>query len=181
MTALLLAKHRQRGTQYVPHPDDLDVEHVANLAGTRLLHGSQVAVAGIVDDHVDAAEALRGLADSLPDLLVITQIDSQWRQPRSVEAVTEGCQQPLRGTGRRGDLVATPEQLRDQLQAQTAGSTGHEPRRGSIRRETHGGPSLTISVMRLRAAPVVACFKRDPPQTPVGAYLAPCGGAVPGA
>jgi hypothetical protein len=171
--ALLPAQDRQRRPQNVPHTDHLHVEHVADIAGAGLLHRGQEAVAGVVDDDVEAVEPLGRLIDGLLDSDLVTQVDGQWKQARGVDAVADPRQQAIRGPGGGRDVVAAPEQLGHQLQTQTARGAGHEPRRWPVRRETHGDPPVRRSRKRrwvCRSTP----FQSGAGEPAVGAHLRPC-------
>lgn len=71
------AHARQDGADDVGQAEDVDVEDPADLFVGALLHGGEVADAGVVDDHVDAAEVVLGSRDGFLDLRGVGDVEGQ--------------------------------------------------------------------------------------------------------
>ena len=63
MAAALLAQHRQRRLGDVDDAEEVGVDLGAEVVGVDVLDRGEVRVAGVVDDDVDAAEALAAGGD----------------------------------------------------------------------------------------------------------------------
>lgn len=129
---------RQRRAQHVPSSDDLHVEHEAHVGVGGLLDGAEESVAGVVDDDVEAAEAVDGLGDGLLDRGRVDEVDLERQQAGRVGAV-EGGEQALGRPGRGRDAVAAPQQGGDEGEAEAARGAGDEPGGGTVGGVGHGG------------------------------------------
>jgi hypothetical protein len=121
----------------------LDVEHAADVLLRGLLDGAEVAVPGVVDDRVDPAEARDGGIDGPRHVRGIGELHLERQQVRRV-GISEGGEQPVAGARRRGDPVPGGEERLHEMQAESPGCTGDEPRGGAVgggRGGGHGGPS----------------------------------------
>ena len=58
--------------------EELGFEQCADVGVVTFLDGRAVAVAGVVDQHVDATELLFGLADSVGDLGGVSDVEGKW-------------------------------------------------------------------------------------------------------
>ncbi len=71
-------KHRLR---HVDQAEDVRLEHRAHGAVLTFLDRREIAVAGVVDERIDATEALHGLGDGVVDLLAPGDVERQDERP----------------------------------------------------------------------------------------------------
>jgi hypothetical protein len=118
------AHARQGRADDVGQTEDVDVEDAADLVVGALLHGGEVPDAGVVDQHVDAAEVLlRGL-DGLLDLRGVSHVEGQ--RERLLVAFDEILDlSDVAGGDDR--LVAGGEDLPGQGAAEAGRAAGDEP------------------------------------------------------
>ncbi len=116
----------ERGAEYVPDSEDLDVEHLAGLGVGHFLDRGEEAVARVVDDHVDAAEVFPGGRNRGLDVGLVRERDLKREKAARVD-IGKSVGQPTGGASGGRDVVAALQQLRDQLQTEAARGAGDEP------------------------------------------------------
>ncbi len=128
VAAPLPAHHGQHGARHGEEAEDVGLELGADLLRHALLDGGQVAVAGVVHQHVDAAERPhRGLHAGL-DLVVVDHVERQ-RERAVLAALREILDARLVARRDDGPPAAVEHQLR-QFAAEAGGAAGDEPHRG---------------------------------------------------
>jgi hypothetical protein len=103
----LLAHDRQRRLRDPEGAEEVRLQLVADVGLAQLLDEAEVAVAGVVDDDVEPAEALVRLLDGCDVRVAVGDVEGDRQQPVAVglDEVVEG-----RGvTGGRGNVVAPLE------------------------------------------------------------------------
>ncbi|MNY16604.1 hypothetical protein D3C86_1498750 [compost metagenome] len=124
MAAALPAHLRQHGPGDGEHAEDVGVEVSLRFGDAGLLHRAEHAVAGVVHQHVDPAEAGHALAHGLDGVRFAGYIDLDRQQAR---LVANGIDDGL-GVARRGDdAVAARQRVADKQRAEAARCTGDEP------------------------------------------------------
>ena len=102
--AALLAQQRDRRLGDVVDAPEVRLELGAEIGVVRRLDGRHVGVAGVVDDHVDPAEAVAGGGQRLPCLGGIGHVEAE--REEAVAVALDELVELLRPGRRRGDAVA---------------------------------------------------------------------------
>ena len=90
--ATVLAAHDgEHEARHLGEAEDVDLQLVAGILEGHALDGAEVAVAGIVDEHVNAAFALQDGVHTLAARGVVGDIESQGRDAVGLEGLHEGC------------------------------------------------------------------------------------------
>lgn len=119
------AEYRQCRAEHVEHSEDVGVEHGAGLRVGGFLDGSEESVAGVVGDHVDAAEPRERALHRFPDGLLVTHVC-----PDEEQAVAVRFGQFVQGSGVAGDRrdgIAALQYLEGQFAADAGRRAGDEP------------------------------------------------------
>ena len=133
---LLRPHERQDGAGDRGETEHVGLEHGADFFVLALFDRRQIAVAGVVDEDVDAAEFLLRLIDDRRDLRRPVDVELQGQRARRVAGDEIG---DLGGIARgRGDPVAAPDQNRRQLPPEAGRAAGDEPDGFVVGRIGHG-------------------------------------------
>jgi hypothetical protein len=117
VTAALLAQNRHNRLQDVHTTVEVGVELRPERVDRRVLERGQVAVAGVVDDDIDATERLLGLSDHASRRVVVGRVEPE--EKRRVAVLVEEVPQPLRVTRRRRHAITCFERDLDERATQT--------------------------------------------------------------
>ena len=71
------AHDRQHGASNGGEAEEIGVEHRAHFGVVAFLDGREIAVAGVVDEDVDAAEAGLGRLDRGVDLILLVDVEGE--------------------------------------------------------------------------------------------------------
>ena len=122
--------HGRLGDVHDAH--EVGVDLLAEVGRFHVLERGCVGVAGVVDDHVDAAELLVAGVDGCEDLALVGYVQGEGEKPAWAELLGEGVE-TLDGPRCCDDRRAGGESGLDDCPAEAAGGAGDEPDFG------HGG------------------------------------------
>lgn len=113
------------GPDEVHGPEEVDCKELCHLMGLALFDGSPVAVAGVVHQHVDAAEGALGLRHRPGNAVCTAEVQRQGQGPAGVGR-GKGCQGGRVPGGEGGPVSPGQDGFGDPL-PQAAGAAGDEP------------------------------------------------------
>jgi hypothetical protein len=103
----------------------LRLEQCADVGVVTFLHGGSVAVAGVVDQHIDATELRLGLPDSVSDLGGVGDVEGQWENAVGVVSRQVGDLVDVACGDSR--VVTCGDHRLGQGATQSGGASGDEP------------------------------------------------------
>jgi antitoxin VapB len=119
------AHDRQHRARHGGEAEEIGVEHRAHVGVVAFFDGREIAVAGVVDEDVDAAEAGLGRLDRCVDLILLVNIE---RERKAILIMTGDNVFDLRLVARRhDDTTATLEQDDGELPTESGRAAGDEP------------------------------------------------------
>jgi hypothetical protein len=125
VTGALLAHDGQDGAGDVHRPEEVDGELALHLLGRELLEVARIVVPGVVDEHVDAAEAVDGRLDRRLGVLAAGDVELDDEQ---VIGLTERRCDGVRVAAGGNDVVACGERRLGEINPHPAPGAGDDPR-----------------------------------------------------
>ena len=124
---LLGAHDREHRARHGGEAKEIGLEHGAHVGVVAFLDRGEIAVAGVIDEDVDAAEASLGGFDRGVDLILLVDVESEHEAVLLVPGDNVG---DLRLVARRGDdAIAALEKDDCKLTAEPSRAAGDEPDR----------------------------------------------------
>ena len=123
-----LAHVGQDGADELERPADVRGEHPLEVVAALALERPDRDDAGVVDQHVDAAEVVADLADEPPHVVGVRHVagGGEGVGRAAVYELLAGLAQLVLVAGAQGDAAAGVGELAADLQAQTAAAAGDE-------------------------------------------------------
>ena len=119
------AHDRQHRARHGREAEEIGVEHRAHVGVVAFLDRREIAVAGVVDEDIDAAEASLGRLDRGVDLLLLVDVE---REREAVLVVARDNVVDLRLVARRhDDAIAALEQDDGEFPTESGRAAGDEP------------------------------------------------------
>jgi hypothetical protein len=112
------------GTGDVHRPEQVDGELPLDLLRRELLEVTRIVGPGVVDEHVDGAEAIDGRRDRRLGVLPARDVELHDQQ---VVGVPDGRCHGVRVAAGRNDVVACGQRRFGEVDAHAAAGTGDEP------------------------------------------------------
>ena len=155
---LLGAHDRQHGARHGGEAEEIGVEHRAHVGVVAFFDSREIAVAGVVDEDVDAAEPSFGRLDRSVDLILLVDVE---RKRKAVLGVARDNVVDLGLVARRhDDTVAALEENDGELPTESGRAAGDEPN-GFGMGVRHGGLAK-LEVGKARASHGAPAAQRLP-------------------
>ncbi|MDX6280463.1 MAG: hypothetical protein QOH03_1534 [Kribbellaceae bacterium] len=128
VTAALLAQNRYDRLRHVHHTVEIGVDLCPERVDRRVVERGQIAVAGVVDDDIDATERLLGLNDRPRGRVVVGDVESQ--DEYCVAVLVDEILQVFRTTRRRHHPITRFQRDLDERATKPTRGPCHEPHLG---------------------------------------------------